>query len=69
MIKIALTAALVLGTASAALATEFDRQPRQPLSGLSPAPSAQSDAEGRNVALTGQVAVKTIDRAGANHDG
>ena len=37
MIKTALTAAIVLATASAAFATEFDGEPRQPLCGASPA--------------------------------
>ena len=67
MIKTALTAAIVLATASAAFATEFDGNLANRYAGFAGA-STQS-MQTRNVALTGQVAVKTIDRAGANHDG
>ena len=66
MIKTALAAAIVLATASAAFATEFDGNLANRYAGFSGA-SAQS-MQTRNVALAGQVAVKTSDREGANHD-
>jgi hypothetical protein len=65
MIKTALTAAIVLVTASAAFATEFDGNLTNRYAGFSGA-SAQS-MQTKNVALTGQVSAK-IDREGANHD-
>ena len=67
MIKTALAAAIVLATASVAFATEFDGNLANRYAGFSGA-SAQS-MQTRNVALTGQVAAKKIDRAGASHDG
>ena len=67
MIKTALAAAIVLATASAAFATEFDGNLANRYAGFSGA-SAHS-MQTRNVALTGQVAAKKIDRAGASHDG
>ena len=67
MIKTALAAAIALFTASAAFATEFDGNLANRYAGFAGA-SAQS-MQTRNVALSGQVAVKTIDREGANHDG
>ena len=67
MIKTALTAAIVLVTASAAFATEFDGNLANRYAGFAGA-SVQS-LQTRNVALTGQVAVKKIDREGASHDG
>ena len=66
MIKTALTTAIVLISASAAFATEFDGNLANRYPGFAGA-SVQS-LQTRNVALTGQAAVKTIDRAGANHD-
>ena len=66
MIKTALTTAIVLISASAAFATEFDGNLANRYAGFAGA-SVQS-MQTRNVALTGQVAVKTIDREGANHD-
>jgi hypothetical protein len=66
MIKTALTTAIVLISASAAFATEFDGNLANRYAGFAGA-SAQS-MQTRNVALGGQVAVKTIDREGANHD-
>lgn len=66
MKKIALTAALVLSTASAAMAFDFDPN----LANRYPAyaaPNAQQMLEGRNVALTGQpsaiVRTPAFDRA------
>jgi len=67
MIKTALTTAIVLISASAAFATEFDGNLANRYAGFAGA-SAQS-MQTRNVALTGQVAAKKIDRAGASHDG
>ena len=71
MIKTALTAAIVLTTASVAFASEFDPNlaNRYPGFARSRRPVRAGALQTRNVALTGQVAVKTIDRAGANHDG
>ena len=66
MIKTALVAAIALVTASAAFATEFDGNLANRYAGFAGA-SVQS-LQTRNVAMSGQVAVKTIDRAGANHD-
>jgi hypothetical protein len=67
MIKTALIAAIALVTASAAFATEFDGNLANRYAGFSGA-SVQS-LQTRNVALTGQVAAKKIDREGASHDG
>ena len=62
MLKTALTAALVFGSVSAALATEFDpnQQNRYPQA------SAQRMLEGRNVALPGSqtvISAPMVDRA------
>ena len=67
MIKTALTAAIALYTASAAFATEFDGNLANRYAGFAGA-SAQS-MQTRNVALSGQAAVKKIDREGASHNG
>jgi hypothetical protein len=80
MLKTALTTAIVLGTASVALAIEFDPNPanRYPAFAAPLATQAFQSApvallQGRNVALTGSQVVisgaKTYDREGANHDG
>jgi hypothetical protein len=79
MFKTALTTALVLGTASVALATEFDANPanRYPAFAAPVATQAFQSApaallQGRNVALTGNQVVsgaKAYDREGASHDG
>ena len=79
MIKTALTAAIVLGTASVALATEFDPNPanRYPAFAAPVAAQAFQSApvaliEGRNVALTGSQAslsgAPAYDREGGNVD-
>ena len=65
MIKTALTAAIVLVTASGAFATEFDGNLANRYAGLG-GTSVQS-LQTKNVAMSGQVAGK-IDREGANHD-
>jgi hypothetical protein len=64
MIKTALTAAIVLVTASAAFATEFDGNLANRYAGLAGAPQS---LQTKNVAMTSQIAGK-IDREGANHD-
>ncbi len=67
MLKTALTAALIFGSASVALATEFDPNLQNRY------PQASSQAfEGRNVALTGSQTViraPMIDRAGNPYAG
>jgi len=79
MLKTALTTAIVLGTASAALAFEFDPNPanRYPaFAGPVAAQAFQSAPvallQGRNVALTGSQVIisgtKTSDREGGNVD-
>ena len=65
MIKTALTAAIVLVTASAAFATEFDGNLANRYAGFAGAPVQSLHT--RNVAMTSQAVVK-IDREGANHD-
>jgi len=65
-IRIALAAALLIGATSVAMADCWDFNLANRYPGFAGA-SVQS-LQTRNVALTGQAAVKTIDRAGANHD-
>ena len=68
MMKTALTTALIIGTVSAALATEFDSN----LQNRYPQASTSQVFEGRNVALTAPAAVtraQTIDRAGNPYAG
>ena len=79
MFKTALTTAILLGTASVALATEFDPNPANRYPAFAAAVAAQTfqsapvALEGRNVALTGSQVIisgaKTYDREGANVDG
>jgi hypothetical protein len=77
MFKTALTTAIVLTTASAAFAFEFDPNPANRYPAFT-APQAFQSApvallQGRNVALTGSQVIisgaKTYDREGANVDG
>jgi hypothetical protein len=81
MIKTALTTAIVLASASAALAFEFDPNPANRYPAFAGPVAAQTQTfrsapvalEGRNVALTGSQVIisgtKTYDREGASHDG